>query len=174
MRTAPLKDKVQAILADEIGRIAVLRIRKAKMIHSAEEFIALRDSDNKEEYDRSAFEEAPLAVWRDLIQRYPDYRRWVAHNKTVPVEILAELCNYGPDIRQFVATKRRLSRELFILLSQDPAATVRQSIAVNKRRRWISCSLWPRMRTRISPTRQPVMQANELEAPSDCGPRQAA
>lgn len=111
----------------------MLRIRKAKMIHSAEEFIALRDSDNKEEYDRSAFEEAPLAVWRDLIQRYPDYRRWVAHNKTVPVEILAELCNYGPDIRQFVATKRRLSRELFILLSQDPAATVRQSIAANKK-----------------------------------------
>lgn len=62
------------------------------MITSAEEFVTLRASRLKSEYDRSAMEEAPLAVWREVIKRYPDYVQWVIHNKTIPLEILEELC----------------------------------------------------------------------------------
>ncbi|WP_081284770.1 hypothetical protein [Chromobacterium subtsugae] len=103
------------------------------MISSAEEFISLRDSEKKEEYDRSAQEEAPIHVWIDIINRFPEYQKWVAHNKTVPLEILEELCKYGPEIRQFVATKRKLSKDLFYALAKDPDPTVRQSIAANKK-----------------------------------------
>ncbi|AWU99932.1 hypothetical protein DM992_10560 [Burkholderia sp. JP2-270] len=103
------------------------------MIQSAEEFIALRDSRIKDEYDRAATDEASVSVWRDVIVRFPDYRKWVAHNKTVPVEILAELCQFEAEVRRFVAVKRKLSRELFELLAKDPDPVVRQGIASNKK-----------------------------------------
>lgn len=103
------------------------------MIQSAEEFIALRDSRIKGEYDRAATDEASVSVWRDVIVRFPDYRKWVAHNKTVPVEILAELCQFEAEVRRFVAVKRKLSRELFELLAKDPDPVVRQGVASNKK-----------------------------------------
>ena len=103
------------------------------MITSAEEFVALRASRLKAEYDRSAMEEAPLAVWREVITGYPDYVQWVIHNKTIPLEILEELCESHPESRYFIASKRKLSPELFALLSQDPDPMVRSGIALNKK-----------------------------------------
>lgn len=38
------------------------------MFTSAEEFVALRSSSIKSEYDRAATEEAPISVWRDVIK----------------------------------------------------------------------------------------------------------
>lgn len=103
------------------------------MIRSADEFVALRDSDIKAEYDRSALEEAPAAVWREVIDRFPDHRRWVAHNKTVPLEILEELCKFDADTRYFVACKRKLSYTLFESLSKDADTNIRIAISVNKK-----------------------------------------
>jgi len=103
------------------------------MIHSAEEFVALRASLLKDEYDRAATEEAPVSVWKDVIDRFPEYRKWVAYNKTVPLEILTLLCQFGSDVRRSVAVKRKLSDELFELLSKDLDAVVRQGIASNKK-----------------------------------------
>ena len=103
------------------------------MIKSAEEFVALRDSEIKAEYDRSAMEEAPVAVWHDVIERFPDHRRWIAHNKTVPVEILEVLCDFDASTRWFVARKRKLSATLFDRLSQDNDSDVRVAICTNKK-----------------------------------------
>jgi hypothetical protein len=63
------------------------------MINSAEELVALRSSSLKDDYDRAAMEEAPIGVWRDVISQFPEYRPWVAHNKTILLEILEELAN---------------------------------------------------------------------------------
>ena len=103
------------------------------MIRSADEFVALRDSDVKAEYDRSAIEEAPIAVWREVIERFPDHRRWVAHNKSVPLEILEELCQFDSTIRQFVAAKRKLSPAMFEILSRDESYVVRIAVAANRK-----------------------------------------
>ena len=103
------------------------------MIHSAEEFVALRDSSIKDEYDRAATDEASISVWKDVIDRFPKYRKWVAHNKTIPLEILTLLCQSGPDVRRSIAVKRKLPDELFELLSNDLDAVVRQGIASNKK-----------------------------------------
>jgi hypothetical protein len=73
------------------------------MIRSADDFVALRDSDIKAEYDRFAMEETPVAVWREVIQRFPNHRPWVEHNKTIPLEMLEELCEFDPRARWFVA-----------------------------------------------------------------------
>jgi len=103
------------------------------MITSAEEFVALRSSSIKSEYDRAATEEAPISVWREVVKNYPDYRRWVAQNKSVPLEILEELCQFDSTIRQFVAAKRKLSPAMFEALSQDESYVVRIAIAANKK-----------------------------------------
>jgi hypothetical protein len=111
----------------------LIEIQGAEMIYSAEEFVALRDSSIKEEYDRAATDDAPVSVWKDIIDRFPEYRKWVAYNKTVPLEILTLLCKFEPDVRRFIAVKRKLSDELFDILSRDLDAIVRQGIASNKR-----------------------------------------
>jgi hypothetical protein len=103
------------------------------MIHSAEEFVALRSSSLKDEYDRAAMEEAPISVWRDVISEFPEYRPWVAHNKTIPLEILEALCEFDARTRWFVASKRKLSAELFERLSQDDDPDVRVAICANKK-----------------------------------------
>ena len=104
------------------------------MIESAEEFVALRSSEVKAEYDRSAYEEAPAQVWREVIDKYPDYQWGVIHNKTVPLEILDALSRSDDArIRGRIATKRKLSPELFERLAKDADADVRGGIAGNKK-----------------------------------------
>ena len=102
------------------------------MIESAKEFIDLRMSEVKEEYDRSAQEEASLETWHELVSEYPEMREWVAHNKTVPLEILEKLsCDRDAKVRWVVATKRKLSKELQLALAQDSDESVRLRIAFN-------------------------------------------
>lgn len=104
------------------------------MIESAEEFVRLRRSKSPEEYRRAAEDEAPVAVWVDVVRRYPDMREWVAHNKTTPIEIL-EILAHDEDaaVRATVAEKRRLTSELFNLLAHDKEELVRQRLAYNKK-----------------------------------------
>ncbi len=102
------------------------------MIESAEEFVYLRNSEVIEEYGRAANEEASLDTWQEVILRYPEMKKWVAHNKTVPLEILSILAaDSDRDVRWVVATKRKLSKELQLQLAKDCDAGVRNRIAYN-------------------------------------------
>lgn len=104
------------------------------MIETAEEFVRLRTSTVGDEYRRAANDEAALPVWYDVIARYPDMRAWVAHNKTVPLEVLSELAgDSDPSVRRAVADKRKLTLDLFEALSRDPDASVRMRVAYNKK-----------------------------------------
>lgn len=104
------------------------------MISSAEEFVALRSSENPEEYHRAAWEEAPDEVWHEVIERYPDYRVWVAHNKSVPIEILRILADdHDARVRSFVASRRKLDEETQEKLARDPESGVRMRVAYNKK-----------------------------------------
>ncbi len=104
------------------------------MISSAEEFVKLRASDVPEEYGRAAHDEAPIHVWLDVVARFPDMRQWVAHNKTVPLEVLEILSrDSDPQVRYSVACKRKLSRELFDFLAKDTDESVRHALALNRK-----------------------------------------
>lgn len=104
------------------------------MITSAEEFVRLRLSENPDEYLRAAWEEAPLDVWQEVIQKYPDMSFWVAQNKSVPVEILSILASHPEEsVRSMVASKNKLPEELQIKLASDHEFFVRQRIAYNKK-----------------------------------------
>ncbi len=104
------------------------------MISSTQEFIRLRSSEIKEEYDRAAHDEAPLEVWWELVREHPDMKPWVVHNKTVPLAILDALStDEDSSVRDAVARKRRASPEILARLATDPDSGVRYAVACNKK-----------------------------------------
>jgi hypothetical protein len=104
------------------------------MINSAEEFVGLRTSENKENYPRAANEPAQIIAWLDIIDRFPEMKSWVVPNKTLPIAIL-EILAIDPDprVRMFVAVKNNLPKPLFAVLAQDENYLVRQRIALNQK-----------------------------------------
>jgi hypothetical protein len=104
------------------------------MIESTQQFISLRTSENPEDYNRAAHEEAPTHVWQDLIESHPDMRFWVAQNKTVPIAILRSLAgDEDSRVRHMVASKRTLPADLQLLLARDPDKSVRNALVHNSK-----------------------------------------
>ncbi|THV42931.1 hypothetical protein [Glycomyces buryatensis] len=100
------------------------------MIGSADEFVTLRSSGDPAEYRRAAHEEAPLAVWLAVIDGHPEYRKWVAHNKTVPLEVLDLLAgDEDAIVRLRVAGKRKVSDRILRRLADDSHESVRMRVA---------------------------------------------
>jgi hypothetical protein len=54
---------------------------------------------------------ASVETWLDVVVRFPDMQVWVAHNKTVPLEVL-EVLRHDPDqrVRRMVLRKRSWAR----------------------------------------------------------------
>lgn len=104
------------------------------LINSAEEFVALRTSEDPAEQSRASRDEASLEVWLAVVARYPALRRWVAHNKTVPSAILRLLAqDPDPAVRWVVATKNKADPALLRMLAGDADEGVRVRVAVHKR-----------------------------------------
>jgi hypothetical protein len=102
------------------------------MIQSAAQFIALRSSSIREEYHQAAHDSAPIAVWLQIIEQYPEMRKWVAHNKTVPIAVLEILAqDLDPKVRSTVAAKRKAGQSILQQLAQDPNESVRMKVAIN-------------------------------------------
>ena len=102
------------------------------MITTADEFVRLRTSDNKEEQYRATHDTAKQLVWNNIINKYPDFKIWVIHNKTVPLEILEVLAeDADPNVREAVARKRKINNSIFILLANDSNEGVRHALISN-------------------------------------------
>jgi hypothetical protein len=102
------------------------------MITSAEEFVALRLSKDPTMYNKAAHDSTTEEVWLDVIANYPDMKKWVAHNKTVPLSILRILADDpDPDVRVTVAMKRKCDAPLFEKLASDLNMSVRLAVAYN-------------------------------------------
>lgn len=116
----------------ETPKSKAFRLRLKLMITSSEEFYRLRRSEIESEYDRAAHDDAPLEVWLEVIQKFPEMRSWVAHNKTVPIEILEVLSrDKNPKVRSVVATKRKLPEQIQLLLARDEDYSVRERLVWN-------------------------------------------
>ena len=102
------------------------------MIRSTEEFVRLRTSSDPLEYHRAAHDEAPEAVWLEIVHGHPEMKEWVAHNKTVPPPIFRLLSqDLDPKVRMAVATVRRAGDDILRLLAADPNSSVRRAVAFN-------------------------------------------
>jgi hypothetical protein len=101
-------------------------------ISSAEEFVRLRSSDIPEEYHLASWGEASDEVWLEVIQKYPDYVRWVAHNKSISLEIVRVLALHpDDDVRSLIAAKRKSPTDVLWMLAQDKVDSVRARVAYN-------------------------------------------
>ena len=102
------------------------------MIKSPEEFRKLRLSDNLEEQSRSVLEPAELQTWFKVIEKYPDLKKWVAHNKTIQIEVLEHLAkDKDVGVRCVVARKRKINHQIFDSLKADKDETVRHALICN-------------------------------------------
>ena len=90
----------------------------------------LRNSEEPEEYNRSAYDWAEDAVWHEVLDRFPEMARWVVHNKSVPHTILDRLIETGDrETRRWITSKRKLTPAQMKRLAQDPDWSVREGIA---------------------------------------------
>jgi hypothetical protein len=102
------------------------------MITSATEFIRLRESDDLTEQKRASTEFAEMNIWLEVIERYPDFKVWVIHNKEIQTEILELLSkDPNPEIRSAVARKRKINKAIKENLSKDPDENVRFALRSN-------------------------------------------
>ena len=92
------------------------------MIQSAEEFVVLRESND----DRSVEDTATETVWFEIIDRFPEMRFWVAHNRTIPYRVMQRLiADPDPRVRTRVSMKRKLPVEFIPLLARDSNSGIR-------------------------------------------------
>ncbi|MCS2147572.1 hypothetical protein [Scandinavium manionii] len=102
-------------------------------INSAEEFLELISSDNPTDRMRAGTESASLLVWFNVIDKYPEFKVWVARNRTVPKEVIDLLCvDSDPMIRHAISTKYPLDIELYSKLAKDKDESIRSSLAYNR------------------------------------------
>jgi hypothetical protein len=102
------------------------------IISSAEEFVRLRSSEIPEEYHLASWGEASDEVWLEIIQKYPYYTRWVAHNKSISLEIIQILAvHLDDDVRHFIAAKRKTPPNILWLLAKDKVDSVRHRVVYN-------------------------------------------
>ena len=107
-------------------------MRHVVVIMSAEEFVALRTSDDREQYTRAARDFAPDEVWLEVIEKYPDMKADVAQNKSVPHSILKILADDpDPAVRWWVAAKRKTDPAILAKLAKDANESVRHRVACN-------------------------------------------
>ncbi|WHP32006.1 hypothetical protein QMG90_03415 [Trabulsiella odontotermitis] len=104
------------------------------MINSSKEFIELRNSDFPAECNRAKIEGAPIEVWFELIEKYPDMRVWVARNKAIPREIIVYLSkDSDPIVRHAICSKYPLDMDIYLLFSKDPDEGIRSRLTFNKK-----------------------------------------
>jgi hypothetical protein len=101
-------------------------------ISSAEEFVRLRSSEIPEEYKLASSGSTSDEVWLEVIQKFPDYTRWVAHNKSISLEIIRILATHpDDDVRWFIAAKRKSPPDVLWMLAKDQVDSVRKRVAYN-------------------------------------------
>lgn len=100
------------------------------VIETADEFIRLVESDDPAERRRAAWETADLRVWMTLVTEHPEMRFWVAHNRTIPQEVMRVLAaDEDWRVRDRIATKNSCPSDILEALSSDSHDAVASAVA---------------------------------------------
>lgn len=104
------------------------------MITSVDEFVRLCISEDRDEYRRVKTDDVSEDILSAVLSKFPELVDCVIHSNSVTVQILETLAK-SPEahVRAGVATKRKLSPDLFELLSKDTDPSVRARIAYNRK-----------------------------------------
>lgn len=100
------------------------------MITTSAEFLELLEDDSPEASKRVRHDEAPAAVWLEVLQTAPEHADAVILNKTLPDSVLRRLAgNDDARIRFGVVQKRRLGSDLLARLAADSDDGIRLAVA---------------------------------------------
>jgi hypothetical protein len=104
------------------------------MIATAEEFVSLRNSENSADQHRAATDSADKSVWLEVIEKYPEYRMWVALNKSVREDVLRVLhVDEDSKVRLVVAMRRACPIDILKILAVDDDPGVSMAARKNPR-----------------------------------------
>ena len=104
------------------------------MIYNIEEYFRLKNSENKEDYDRVIREELSFELISDILENYPRTKSWLVHNKFIPIEVLRILAtDKDVDVRFTVAMKKKCDRFVFETLMKDKVGSVRMAVVRNNK-----------------------------------------
>ena len=104
------------------------------MISNINEYLRLKNSKNKEDYDRVIREELSPELISDILENYPIEKSWLVHNKFIPIEILRILASDKDiDVRFSVAMKKKCDRLVFETLIKDKDFSVRMAVVRNNK-----------------------------------------
>jgi hypothetical protein len=100
------------------------------VIKTAQEFVELRTRND----ERATRDSAHKDVWFAVMRDYPEFKEWIAHNKTVPLSVLRMLAvDPDPRVRFMVAMKRTCPPEILKQLARDEDETVRARVVYNEK-----------------------------------------
>ncbi|MES2503823.1 MAG: hypothetical protein V4534_02985 [Myxococcota bacterium] len=100
------------------------------VLESADEFVRLRCSEIDGEQFIASWGIATFEIWKEVIDNHPRMRMWVAHNKTIPDEIIRILAvDRDRRVRSMIASKRRAPSDVLAILAKDEDETIRRSVA---------------------------------------------
>ena len=102
------------------------------MIKTLEEYLRLSESDVPQERHRALDEFLPEHICYEFVKLYPERKKWLLNNPTVPLSLLEILAD-DPDwkVRGSVAEHPNISPELCEKLSCDEDECVRRRIIFN-------------------------------------------
>ncbi len=76
--------------------------------------------------------QAPAAVWREVLKRYPHAATWVAANRHLPADIVVELVQHpSPQVRAALATNVREPADVLMQLAHDKSELIRLRVVCN-------------------------------------------
>lgn len=140
------------------------------MIETVDEFIRLVESDDPVDRRRAAWEGTNLGVWMTLITHHPEMHFWVAHNRTIPSEVMRELASDDDwRVRDRIATKNSCPSEILEILSHDSHDAVASAVAGHPNTpssalRRLAEYPWSQVRNRAI---QQLADRGELDEPRD-------
>jgi len=101
-------------------------------IATADEFVALLGETPLSPPRIAAVQATSAAVWWEVLERFPDLAIWVAANRTIPDEIVAQLASHPRiQVRVAVASKPGMPDDVMTQLAHDKSDLVRMRIACN-------------------------------------------
>lgn len=104
------------------------------MISTINEYLKLKNSEDKRSYDRVISEELTPELISDILENYPEEKPWLVHNKFISIEILRILAlDKDVDVRFTVAMKKKCDRFIFETLMKDKEFSVRMAVVRNNK-----------------------------------------
>lgn len=84
------------------------------------------------DYHRITMDEFSDAVWKEILEHYPEYHYWIDGNRYLPEWMMWELAkSEEKEVKQTIAWRYDAPQDLLALLSNDKSPDIRFAVGMN-------------------------------------------